>query len=246
MKDIQGYFKLLNEKLNDLENTQSENIEKAADMIVESFLSGGEFYAFGTGHSHMIVEELYTRAGGLAFVHPILPPELMLHEMVNKSTNIERLPGYAKALLDLYPVTNKDVFLIISNSGRNSVPVEMAMEARKRGAKVICITSMKHSSTCTSRQKDGYKLYQVSDLVIDNQAEYGDAGYYVGKHQIPVAGTSDFIGIAIVQTLTVAIASKLEAKGLEVPVFRSGNVDGAEEINYSLHKKYIEKNPYIL
>lgn len=246
MKDIQGYFDYLKEKLNSCVETQSENIEKAADMILESFHAGGEFYAFGTGHSHMIAEELYTRAGGLAFVHAILPPELMLHEMVNKSTNIERLPGYAKALLDLYPITEKDVFLIVSNSGRNSVPVEMAMEAHKKGAKVIALTSMKHSSKCTSRQKDGLKLYQVADLVLDNQAEYGDAGYYVGENEIPVAGTSDFIGIAIVQALVVAIASKLEANGEEVPVFRSGNVDGADEMNAHLHEKYIHNNPYIL
>ncbi|MBE6108347.1 MAG: SIS domain-containing protein [Erysipelotrichaceae bacterium] len=239
MNDIQGYFDVLKTKLNDLIDTQSENIDQAADMIVESFLEGGRFYAFGTGHSHMIVEELFTRAGGLAFVKAILPTEMMLHELPTKSSALERLPGYAKAILDLYPVDEKDVFLIISNSGRNSAPVEMAMEARKRGAKVICITSMKHSTQTTSRQKDGKKLYEVSDLVIDNQAEYGDAAYYVGEWKVPVAGTSDFIGIAIVQTMTAAIASKLAARGEEVPVFRSGNVDGAAEINYKLHMKYV-------
>lgn len=239
MNDIQGYFDFLKTKLNDLVETQSENINKAADMIVESFLKGGRFYAFGTGHSHMIVEELYTRAGGLAFVKPILPSEMMLHELANKSSALERLPGYAKAILDLYPVGENDVFLIISNSGRNSAPVEMAMEAHKRGAKVICITSLKHSTKVTSRQNDGKKLYEVSDLVLDNQAEYGDAAYYVGEWNVPVAGTSDFIGIAIVQTLTVAIASKLAERGEEVPVFRSGNVDGAEEVNLKLHEKYV-------
>ena len=239
MNDIQGYFDFLKTKLNDLVETQSENIDKVADMIVESFLKGGRFYAFGTGHSHMIVEELYTRAGGLAFVKPILPSEMMLHELANKSSALERLPGYAKAILDLYPVGENDVFLIISNSGRNSAPVEMAMEAHKRGAKVICITSLKHSTKVTSRQNDGKKLYEVSDLVLDNQAEYGDAAYYVGEWNVPVAGTSDFIGIAIVQTLTVAIASKLAERGEEVPVFRSGNVDGAEEVNLKLHEKYV-------
>lgn len=239
MNDIQGYFNVLQEKLQSLMDTQAENIDQAAEMIVDSFLKGGRFYAFGTGHSHMIVEELYTRAGGLAFVKPILPTEMMLHEMPTKSSALERLPGYAKAILDLYPVEENDVFLIISNSGRNSAPVEMAMEARRRGAKVICITSLKHSTKATSRQKDGKKLYEVSDLVLDNQAEYGDAPYYVGEWKVPVAGTSDFIGIAIVQTLTVAIASKLAAKGEEVPVFRSGNVDGAEEVNLQLHMKYV-------
>ena len=239
MNDIQGYFDFLKQKLEDCVTTQSSAIDQAAEMIVDSFLKGGRFYAFGTGHSHMIVEELYTRAGGLAFVKPILPSEMMLHELANKSSALERLPGYSKAILDLYPVSENDVFLIISNSGRNSAPVEMAMEAHRRGAKVICITSMKHSTKVSSRQKDGKKLYEVSDLVLDNQAEYGDAAYYVGDWNVPVAGTSDFIGIAIVQTLTVAIASKLAERGEEVPVFRSGNVDGAEEVNLKLHEKYV-------
>lgn len=239
MNDIQGYFELLKTKLNDLIETQSENIDKAAEMIVESHCKGGRFYAFGTGHSHMIVEELYTRAGGLAFVKAILPSEMMLHELANKSSNLERLPGYAKALLDLYPVDENDVFLIVSNSGRNSAPVEMAMEAHKRGAKVICITSLKHSKRVSSRQNDGKKLYEVSDLVIDNQAEYGDAGYKVENCEIPVAGTSDFIGIAIVQTMTAAIASKLAKRNEEVPVFYSGNIDGAAEKNHKLFMKYV-------
>ncbi|MBP3398462.1 MAG: SIS domain-containing protein [Erysipelotrichaceae bacterium] len=241
MKELSGYFDFLKEKLNDCAETQMELIDEAADLIVDSFLKGGRFYAFGTGHSHMIVEEMYTRAGGLAFIQPILPPEMMLHEMPDKSSRLERLPGYAKALLDLYPVSQKDVFLIISNSGRNSVPVEMAMEAKKRGAKVIALTSMKHTTQVTSRQKDGIKLYEAADLVLDNQAEYGDAAYYVENWDVPVAGTSDFIGIAIVQALTVAIASKLASMGEEVPVFRSGNVDGAEEVNQRLHQKYLSK-----
>lgn len=246
MSDIQNYFDLLKEKLNACMDSQSENIDKAADMVLDAFHKGGQFYVFGTGHSHMIAEELYTRAGGLAFVHAILPPELMLHERVNKSTNLERLGGYAKALLDLYPVNEKDVFLIISNSGRNSVPVEMALEAKKKGAKVIAMTSMKHSTQTTSRQKDGYKLYQVADLVLDNQAEYGDASYFVGNWDVPVAGTSDFIGIAIVQALTVAVASKMVSNGEQPPIFRSGNVDGAEEINRALHAQYITNNKYMV
>ncbi len=239
MQSTQDYFAFLADKLQACLDTQCEQIEQAASMILNSHRQGGNFYAFGSGHSHMIAEELYTRAGGLAFVKAILPPELMLHERVNKSTNLERLGGYAKALLDLYPITERDVFLIISNSGRNSVPVEMAIEAKKKGAYVIALTSLRHSKRVSSRQKEGKKLYEVADLVLDNQAGYGDAEFTLPSWPVPIAGTSDFTGIAMVQALTVTIAQKMVEEGEEPPIFRSANIDGAEEINRRLHEQYI-------
>ena len=243
MKAIQDYFDILEEKLKSCRETQSENIDKAAEMIVQSQLKGGNFYVFGTGHSHMIAEELYTRAGGLAFVKAILPPELMLHEMPDKSTQLERLPGYAKAILDLYPIESRDVIMIISNSGRNSVPVEMALEFKNKGAHVIAITSLRHSTQVASRQKDGKKLYEVADVVIDNQAVFGDAAYTPDGYDKPVAGTSDFIGIAIVQTMVAAIVEKLLAANEEPPVFLSANIDGSAEKNLKWALKYNLREP---
>lgn len=240
---VQNYFDILAEKLQACRETQSENIKKAAEMIVDSQLKGGNFYVFGTGHSHMIAEELYTRAGGLAFVKIILPPELMLHQMVDKSTQLERLPGYAKVILDLYPIDERDVVMIISNSGRNSVPVEVAMEFKAKGAQVIAITSMRHSSQVTSRQKDGKKLYEVADLVLDNQAVFGDAAYTPEGYDKPVAGTSDFIGIAIVQTMVVAIVERMLELGEEPPVFLSANIDGSAEKNLKWALKYNLREP---
>lgn len=229
MKSAEQFFELLHQKLKDGQDSQMQNLETAADWIVESHNSKGNFYVFGSGHSHMIAEELYTRAGGLDFVKAILPPELMLHEMMHKSTNLERLPGYAKALLDLYPVDEKDVFLIISNSGRNSVPVEMAMEAKKRGAKVIALTSLRHSTQVESRQIDGKKLYEVADLVLDNQAELGDASFHLEKVEAPIGGISDFMGIALVQTMVVMIADKMVHNNQAAPILYSANAEAKKK-----------------
>ncbi|MBQ7891561.1 MAG: SIS domain-containing protein [Erysipelotrichaceae bacterium] len=91
--------------------------------------------------------------------------------------------------------------MIISNSGRNSVPVEVALEFKAKGAQVIAITSMRPSTQVSSRQKDGKKLYEVADLVLDNQAVFGDVAYTPEGYDKPVAGTSNFIGIAIVQCI---------------------------------------------
>ncbi|HLS53099.1 MAG TPA: sugar isomerase domain-containing protein, partial [Tissierellaceae bacterium] len=117
------YLDFVISKLEEVKKTQITKIEKASDLIVESCIRDGRFYIFGSGHSHMIAEELYIRAGGLAYVKAILPPELMLHEMPNKSTHLERMDGYAKSMLELHKVDSNDTLMVISNSGRNSVPV---------------------------------------------------------------------------------------------------------------------------
>jgi uncharacterized phosphosugar-binding protein len=186
----------------------------------------------------MVAEELYLRAGGLAFVKAILPAEMMLHQMPHKSTLLERLPGYAEAMLTLYGAGSGDTILIISNSGRNSVPVEMALVARERGAKVIALTSLKHSKKVASRHTGGKRLFEIADVVLDNQAEYGDAAFYVKGCSAPVGPTSSAVGIAIVQALAVSVTEKLAQGGSEPPVFRSSNADGSDEYNLELAARY--------
>lgn len=238
MQVAKDYLNRVGKILEEVTETQCENLEKAAELVVESCMKGGRFYVFGSGHSHMVAEEIYIRAGGLAYVKAILPPELMLHEMPNKSTWLERLDGYSKAILKLYKVDENDTIMIISNSGRNNVPVEMALEAKRLGAKVIAMTSMKHSTQTTSRHSSGKKLYEIADVTLDNGAEKGDAAYYIDGLDTPVGPTSDTIGIALAQALIAETVSKLVEKGHETPVFKSSNVDGADDYNNELFDKY--------
>ena len=238
MSVTKKYLDVLQAKLDEIVETQIENIEAAAKLVVESCENGGRFYVFGSGHSHMVAEEIYIRAGGLGYVKAILPPELMLHEMPNKSTWLERLDGFSKAMLDLYKVDEKDTIMIISNSGRNAVPVEMAIEAKKKGAKVIAMTSMKHSTEVTSRHSSGKRLFECADVVLDNVADKGDANFYVDNFNVPTGPTSDFAGIALANTLIVTVIDQLVKDGHQPPVFRSSNVDGADEYNNELFDKY--------
>lgn len=232
------YLEYVADILKETIDTQEEAIEKAAELVCETCLNGGRFYVFGSGHSHMVAEEVYIRAGGLAYVKAILPPELMLHEMPNKSTWLERLDGYSKAMLKLYKVDEKDTLMIISNSGRNAVPVEMALEARKLGTKVIAMTSMQHSTQTTSRHESGKKLYELADVVLDNGAKKGDAAFMIDGLDTPTGPTSDAIGIALAQSLIASSIDKLIKKGHKPPVFKSSNVDGADDYNDALFDKY--------
>lgn len=224
--------------MEEIKMTQKDNIIKAAELVADSVMKGGRFYIFGSGHSHMIAEEIYIRAGGAAFVKAILEPSMMLHEMPNKSTYLERLQGYAEVLLRLHKVDKNDTVMVISNSGRNAVPVEMALEAKNLGAHVIALTSLKHSTTVTSRHKSGKKLYEVADVTIDNCGEIGDAVFEIDGLKTATGPTSDSTGTAIAQALIATTLDILVKQGYEPPVFVSSNVDGGDEINDRLFDKY--------
>lgn len=218
--------------------TQLAKIEAAAALVSQSCMAGGRFYVFGSGHSHLIAEELYLRAGGLALVHAILPPELMLHEMPNKSTYLERLEGYSAAMAELYCIGSKDVILVISNSGRNAVPVELCIEAKKRGAKVIALTSLAHSQSCASRHSSGKRMFELADVTLDNCAPVGDAGFAVEGLPYPIGPTSSAVGIAIVQALVCTAVEQMVAAGFEPPIFKSSNADGGDAHNEAIFRQY--------
>lgn len=236
------YFSHLMQKIEEVKGKQIDNIKKAAYIVSKSCEQGGRLYTFGSGHSHILAEEVYLRAGGLACVNAILPPELMLHEMPNKSTLLERLEGYASILLKLYKVSNKDTLIIISNSGINNVSIEMALEAHKIGVKVIALTSLKHSNESSSRNITGKHLNELADIVIDNCADLGDASFYIDGIGVPTGATSNITGSIIMQTLIVTIIDYMIKDGFNPDIFKSSNLDNGDEYNNTLFEKYYKCN----
>jgi uncharacterized phosphosugar-binding protein len=198
--------------------TQRGGIETAGSLVATALDAGQRMWVFGTGHSHLLAEELYERAGGLAGVRAVLEPSLMLHEGAAKSSALERLPGLAATLLDVHPVASGDVVIVASNSGRNAVPVEFAAGSRDRGAKVVAITSLAHSSSVPSRAPGGQRLCDVADVVIDNCGVPGDAAL---PGDPPYGATSTVTGALIVQ----AIACEAVSRMADPQVLRSFNID---------------------
>lgn len=226
------YFQELAKVLEQIQSTQMSAIEAAAAVCAEALRRNGLIYTFGTGHSHLLAEEIFYRAGGLAAVYPILEEPLMLTHAA-RSSQMERLTGYAELLLEEVNPIPGSVIFIFSNSGRNTVAIEMAMEARKRGLTTICITNMAHSSEVTSRHPSGKKLYELCDVVIDNCGCVGDA--CVEMYGKKSGATSTAAGAAILQAITCRVVELCEGTA---EVFCSANVDEGERINEAYIEKY--------
>ena len=229
--------------LNKLENTQDNIIDQVADICAECIYNDGMLYFFGTGHSHMICEEPFYRAGGLACIYPILETDLMLHEGASKSSSYERLEGLGSLVVANTNLTKGDVLFLVSNSGRNCAVIDAAMEAKKRGAITVAITSMDHTTKVTSRHSSGLNLYQVCDYVLDNGGELGDASVELAGLGQKIAPTSSVLDITLVNLILVNTVERLLKKGFKPPVFMSANTDAGDEANRDVLKTYKYRIP---
>lgn len=221
-----------------IRDTQCEKLDAAGRLIAKTHMEGHRFFVTGSGHSHTVAEEFYGRAGGLAFPVPIMTTELTLEEHPTKSSYIERLPGYAPILAELYGVSEGDVVLIASNSGRNAYPVEMALSAKERGAKVIAITSVDHSSKTSSRHASGKRLMDIADIVIDNCGVEGDSAMKLEGMKGAICPTSSMANAFIVQSIVAACCDEMVKVGVNPPIFVSFNSDADATNNDELFVKY--------
>ena len=229
--------------LNKLENTQDNIIDQVADICAECIYNDGMLYFFGTGHSHMICEEPFYRAGGLACIYPILETDLMLHEGASKSSSYERLEGLGNLVVANTNLSKGDVLFLVSNSGRNCAVIDAAMEAKKRGAITVAITSMDHTTKVTSRHSSGLNLYQVCDYVLDNGGELGDASVELAGLGQKIAPTSSVLDITLVNLILVNTVERLLKKGIKPPVFMSANTDAGDKLNRDVLKTYKYRIP---
>ncbi|MBN2555853.1 MAG: SIS domain-containing protein [Anaerolineales bacterium] len=232
------YIQELQEMMGAVIERELDAIHRAAELVAAAVAADGIVYTFGTGHSHVIAEDVAFRAGGLVPVDAILEDSLTGNHKVYQSMFMERVEGMADVILDYYNPGPSDVMIIISNSGRNAAPIEMATGARERGLKIIAVTSLQYSRQTTSRHSSGKKLFELADVVIDNQVPLGDCILsHPGMPQRfgPSSGVLDMV---ILHALIVAAINHLADQGEQPPVFMSGNLDGSDEFNLPLLEKY--------
>jgi uncharacterized phosphosugar-binding protein len=221
-----------------LQSEQMGSIREAGRLVAEVLRADRLVHVFGTGHSHMLAEEGLYRAGGLAPVNAILESGLMLHEGAAVSTRLEKLPGYSPIVADKYGFEEGDLLIVISNSGVNAAPVEIALLAREAGLKVLAICSVAYSKSVEPRRGVSARLYEIADLTLDNLGEPGDAVVEVDGTGLKVGPTSTVIGAALLNAVFVEATCTLAAEGVDPPVYRSSNMPGASEHNRGLVERF--------
>ncbi|MDD3171891.1 MAG: SIS domain-containing protein [Bacilli bacterium] len=224
------------ELINIINVEETKNIEKAALIIYQAMRQKGLLHIFCTGHSHMMAEEMFYRAGGLVQINPILEPFLMQHEGAARSTRFERLSGIAKIIFDSVDKKPFEPFLIVSNSGINAVPIEMALCAKENKNPVIVVTSRSVSEKLVSRVSSGKHLFELADVVIDNHAPNGD-GIIETKYG-NIGAVSTIVSTYIAQRLVLAIISNYEKDGISPVIYKSANINGGDEHNRGLFDEY--------
>ncbi len=207
------------------------SIDAAATLLTDAIATGHAVHAFGSGHSHMLAEELFYRAGGLVRVRPLLFEGLMLHASAPLSTALERLPGLAQALMEDHPMVPGDVLLIASNSGSNAVTVDLARLAQDSGVHTIAITSLGHATSPLTRARGGPRLHEIAEVVIDNGGVVGDAAVDIDGLATRVAPTSTVVGAAIVNALVAETVERLVARDVIPEIYASSNVAGGDAAN---------------
>ncbi len=236
------YVASLQALIAELERSQAEIIGQAAELIATSIANGGIVHVFGSGHSSLLAQEVFHRAGGLAAVNAMLDVNLTIFGSA-RATIVERLEGYAASVVASYDIRAGEVVMIISTSGVNPVPIEIAQHARARGAMTIAVMSAAAYADAPSRHSEGLRLADVVDLVLDTHLPKGDAMQPIGSTGIMVGAASTILGAVLLNMLFVTVAELLDERGQAIPAFVSQNVPGGDEHNQHLIERYRPRIP---
>lgn len=225
---------------------QQAGIQQAADWFAETILAGRMVHLFGSGHSRILVEEMWPRYGSFPGFNPIVELSLSFHNLVVGSNGqrqamfLENVPGLAERILRNFDLSPKDSALVASSSGCNVVPIEMAIGFKERGVKVVSIISKRHSGASRSQHPSGKKLQDFADLVLDTGAPPGDAMVAIPGLETPVSPGSTIGGCLLVNSIKAEVAGRLTQAGAPPKVLTAGALVGSEKATALFEAAYDE------
>lgn len=243
MDPLESYYSRVLEALERIHSEETNKLREAGRLIGESLARGRLLHVFGTGgHSYIAGEEVFYRAGGLVPVNAILDPGVSLAPGAIRSTKVERTPGYAKAVLDCYPLEPGDVILVVNANGINSVTIDAALEAKSRGLTVIAITSPECSRNIPAghpaRHPSNQDLCDIANLYIDSKVPVGEALVSIEGCDQKVAPASTITNAFILHSIVTAAIEYMVSAGVKPPIWKSANAPGGDEANRQYLAEY--------
>ncbi|MDH4219138.1 MAG: SIS domain-containing protein [Candidatus Aminicenantes bacterium] len=224
------YLTKIQEILEKIKIQEMDKIKAAAEIMASCIQDDGRVYMFGSGHSVIPVLDIFPRYGSFVGFFPLYDPRLMWFNVIGPGGArellwLEKQEGYAEVFLQSYPLEQRDCMLVFSHGGLNTVPLEMALEAKKRGLKVISVSSLENAKTAKRTHPSGKILPDIADIAIDNGVPPEDALVDVGQLEKVAAG-STVAAVSIAMSLVAETASVLTKSGKVPPTFVSPNVEG--------------------
>lgn len=235
MSSMLAYFDKIRDLLDTIQEEEQVNIQQAADWMAVSILEEGVPHVFGSGHSAIPAKEVFIRAGTLSCIRAIGQEDILC--------DLERVEGVGKTLMESYPMYSDEVLIVISNSGINPLPIEVAQAGNQMGAKTVAITSLKHSRATNSRHSSGKRLFEVTDLVIDTHVPAGDASLEIPGLPQKTGPLSTIAGVAIMNSIVVETIMNIVERGETPPVRISRNLPGGDEHNQKFKEIFGDRIP---
>ena len=224
METWEKYFDVMLEVVNKVKTTQQDNIKKAARILADTTRNGGINYGFGTGHSHLVVDDAFWRAATPANYCALLEQSSTGSFEITKSYDIENTYNIGKIVVDYHRITPNDCMIIISNSGNNIAPVDAAIRAKEKGIPVIAITAVEYSNYLKCKHRDGVKLKDVADVVLDNCSLIGDAAVDIDNFEMKVGSTSSIPNIFLQNAILCEMVDILVKEGFTPDVYYNGHM----------------------
>ena len=244
MRAWKSYFKVMEEIVEKIETTQQEAIGRAAALLADTTQKGGIIYGFGTGHSHLVTDDAFWRAATPANYCALLEQSATGSFEITKSYEIENIYGIGKKIVDYHRITPKDCMIIISNSGNNIAPVDAALRAKEKGIPVIGITAVEYSGYLKTKHRDGVKLKDVADVVLDNCSLIGDAAVEIEGFPMKVGSTSTIPNVYLQNAVLVEMVDILVKRGFLPDVYYNGHMAFMDENCANHNQELVDKYFY--
>lgn len=241
-----NYFERIDSVLDRIKSTQIDKLRQAGALMATAIAGGGRVYLFGSGHSVIPVMDVFPRYGSFVGFYPLYDPRLMWSNVIGPNGArellwLERREGYIEQFLQSYPIGAADCLIVFSHGGLNAAPIEAALYARARGAKVISVSSLQNAQIARPGHSSGKALPDVADIAIDNCVEPEDAQVDIGRREKVAAG-STIAAVSIAMALVAETGSRLARMGYELTTFVSPNVEGVKkDHNFSVFDEYARK-----